>query len=95
MASFDELFVPLPAFQIAVCREHSIAVTAKSVASHVGSRHRELAAGVRQRIIEEAAALQAGGSLAADVDGVQFPRGVIPAIDGLAVWADGKKCIRR
>ena len=94
MASFDELFIPLPAFRTAICREHRSAVTAKSVASHVDLCHRYLAAHIRQRIAEEAAALQADGSLAADVHSVQFPQDVIPAIDGLPVWADGKKCVQ-
>ncbi|KAK4096688.1 hypothetical protein N658DRAFT_404715, partial [Parathielavia hyrcaniae] len=96
MVTFDELFIPLPAFQIAICREHRSAVTAKSVASHVGSQHRHLAAQVRQRIVKEASALRGDGLLAADTHGIRFPGPgeVVPAIDGLPVWSDGKKCVR-
>ncbi|KAK4096675.1 hypothetical protein N658DRAFT_562300, partial [Parathielavia hyrcaniae] len=96
MVAFDELFIPLPAFRIAICHEHRSAVTAKSVASHVGSQHRHLAARVRQRIAEEASALQGDGSLAADTHGIRFPGPgeVVPAIDGLPVWSDGKKCVQ-
>ena len=68
-------------------------VTARSVASHVNSRHRHLAARVRQRIVAEALALRDDGSLAADTNNIRFPDEVIPAIDGLPVWSDGKKCI--
>jgi uncharacterized C2H2 Zn-finger protein len=92
MGTFNEWFIPLPAFQIAICREHRSAVTAKSVASHVSSQHRHLAAQVRQRIVEEASALRDDGSLAADTGGIRFPSEVVPAIDGLPVWSDGKKC---
>ena len=93
MSTFDELFITLPTFRIAICCEHCSAVTARSVVSHVGSQHRDLSASNRQRIASEATALQADDSLAADISGIQFPRGVIRAIDGLAVWADGKKCV--
>ena len=68
-------------------------VTARSVASHVNSRHRHLAARVRQRIVAEALALRDDGSLAADTNSIRFPDEVVPAIDGLPVWSDGKKCI--
>jgi hypothetical protein len=44
--------------------------------------------------MEEASALQDDGSLAADVDGIRFPDGIIPAIDGLPIWSDGKKCMQ-
>ena len=94
MVAFDELFIPLPAFQIAICREHGSAVTAKSVIRHVGSQHRHLAAQVRQRIAEEAAALRDSGLLAADTHGIRFPGEVVAAIDGLPVWTDGKKCMQ-
>ncbi|KAK3898346.1 hypothetical protein C8A05DRAFT_19049, partial [Staphylotrichum tortipilum] len=92
--SFDELFTQLPAFQVAICREHYSAVTAKSVVSHVGSYRRHLSTYIRQRIMEKAAALQEDSSLAADVDGIRLPSTVMPAIDGLPVWADGKKCMQ-
>ena len=92
MVAFDELFIQLPAFQIAICREHGSAVTAKSVRSHISSQHRHLAAVVRQRIAAEASALQDDGLLAADIGGIQFPSEVVAAIDGLPVWTDGKKC---
>ncbi|EAQ93900.1 hypothetical protein CHGG_02135 [Chaetomium globosum CBS 148.51] len=91
---FDEFFKRLPAFRIAVCREHCGAVTAKSVAAHVDSHHSHLAPGDRRRIVEEALALQDDGLLAANVDGIRFPSEVMPAIDGLPVWSDGKKCIQ-
>jgi hypothetical protein len=39
---FDKFFIQLPAFQIAICREHRGAVTAKSIASHVDSQHSHL-----------------------------------------------------
>jgi hypothetical protein len=91
---FGEYFIQLPAFRIAICREHGGAVTAKSIASHVDSQHSYLAPGDRRRIVEEASALQHDGSLAADMQDIQFPREVIPAIDGLPVWSDGKKCIQ-
>jgi uncharacterized C2H2 Zn-finger protein len=94
MAAFDEVFIPLPAFRIAICREHCSAVTAKSIASHVGSQHRHLAAQVRRRIAEEASALRDEGSLAADISGIRFPAEVVPAIEGLPVWSDGKKCAK-
>ncbi|KAJ1678409.1 hypothetical protein EV182_004106, partial [Spiromyces aspiralis] len=92
MVTFDELFITLPEFQVAVCREHRSAVTAKSVASHIGSRHRHLAGPVRQRIAAEASALRDDGSLAADTHGIRFPSEAVAAIDGLPVWSDGKKC---
>ena len=38
--------------------------------------------------------MQADGSLAANVHGIQFPRGVILAIDGLPIWSDSKKCMQ-
>ncbi|EAQ91765.1 predicted protein [Chaetomium globosum CBS 148.51] len=44
MATFSEIFTPLPASRTAVCHEHGSVVTARSVASHVNSRHRHLAA---------------------------------------------------
>ena len=92
MASFDEWFILLPAFRAAVCREHHGTVTAKSAVSHIGSYHGHLGAHARQSIAAEAAALRADGSLAADVHGIRFPDDIIPAIDGLPVWGDGKKC---
>ena len=91
---FDEFFKRFPAFRIAVCREHCGAVTAKSVASHVDSYHSHLAPGDRRRIVEEGLALQDDGLLAANIDGIRFPSEVIPAIDGLPMWSDGKKCIQ-
>ncbi|KAK4232681.1 hypothetical protein C8A03DRAFT_20074 [Achaetomium macrosporum] len=91
---FDKLFIRLPAFQTAICREHSTAVTAKSVASHVDLQHCFLAPGDRRRIVEEASALQDDGLLAADVDSIRFPNKIIPAIDGLPIWRDGKKCLQ-
>lgn len=93
MASFGEVFTVLPAFRAAVCREHHGTVTAKSAVSHIGSYHGHLGAHARQSIAAEAAALRADGSLAADVHGIRFPDDIIPAIDGLPVWGDGKKCI--
>ncbi|KAK4117931.1 hypothetical protein N657DRAFT_685630 [Parathielavia appendiculata] len=84
----------LPAFRIAICREHSSAVTAKSIASHIDLQHSHLALGDRRRIVEEASALRDDGSLAADMQDIRFPREIIPAIDGLPVWSDGKKCIQ-
>ena len=94
MASFDELFTPLPAFRTAICREHRSAVTARSVASHVSSCHRHLAVSVRRRIADEASVLQDNGSLAADIDGIQFPDTIIHAINSLPIWSNGKKCIQ-
>lgn len=70
MASFDELFIQMPTFQVAICREHRNAVTAKSIVAHVDSYHRHLAAHFRRRIAEEASALRDSGSLAADTSGV-------------------------
>ena len=93
MVAFNEIFTPLPAFRTAVCHEHRSVVTARSVASHVNSRHRHLAARVRQRIVAEALALRDAGSLAADTNNIRFPDEVVPAIEGLPVWSDGKKCI--
>ncbi|KAK3900669.1 hypothetical protein C8A05DRAFT_45527 [Staphylotrichum tortipilum] len=81
MASFDELFILLPAFRAAVCREHHGTVTAKSAISYIGSYHGHLGA-------------PAEGLLAADVHEIRFPDTAIPAIDGLPVWADGKKCVQ-
>ncbi len=34
------------------------------------------------------------GSLAANVDGIRFPDEIIPAIESLPVWSDGKKCVQ-
>ena len=93
MVAFDEIFTPLPAFRTAVCQEHGSVVTARSVTSHVNSRHRHLAARVRQRIVAEALALRDAGSLAANTNNIRFPDEVVPAIEGLPVWSDGKKCI--
>ncbi|EAQ90199.1 hypothetical protein CHGG_06818 [Chaetomium globosum CBS 148.51] len=92
---FDEFFKRLPAFRIAICREHCGAVTAKSVAAHVNSQHSSLAPGDRQRIVEEALALEDDGSLAASVDDIRFPSEVMPAIDGLPMWSDGGAARRR
>ena len=94
MASFDELFMPLPAFQTAICREHRIAVTAQSAISHVRSQHGHLAVAVRQRIVAEAVALQDAGSLASNIHSIRFPHEIIPAIEGLPVWSDGKRCVQ-
>ncbi|KAL2015345.1 hypothetical protein VTK56DRAFT_5777 [Thermocarpiscus australiensis] len=94
MVTFDELFIRLPAFRVAVCREHRSAVTAASVVSHVNSYHSHSAARVRQRIAEEASALRDDGSLAADVHGIRFPSEVVVAIDGLPIWSDGKRCVQ-
>ncbi|KAH6628947.1 hypothetical protein F5144DRAFT_594835 [Chaetomium tenue] len=80
MVTFSEIFTLLPTFCTAVCPEHGSVVTARSVASHV-----------RQRIVAEALALQDAGSLAADTNNIPFPDKVVPAIDGLPVWSDGKK----
>ncbi|KAK4118491.1 hypothetical protein N657DRAFT_538720, partial [Parathielavia appendiculata] len=91
---FDEFFIQLPAFRIAICREHSGAVTAKSIASHIDSQHSRLAPGDRRRIVEEASALRDDGSLAADMQDIRFPCEIMPAIDGLPVWSDGKKCVQ-
>ena len=43
--------------------------------------------------MEEASVLRDSGSLAADTSEVQFPSNVIPAIDELPMWSDGKKYI--
>ncbi|KAK4095946.1 hypothetical protein N658DRAFT_481442 [Parathielavia hyrcaniae] len=94
MASFDELFVRLPAFRTAICYEHYTIVTAKSVTRHVDSYHGHLAARTRRYIVEEASALRGNGSLAADIHDIQFPDRIIPAIDGLPVWSDGKRCVQ-
>ena len=94
MASFDELFIQLPTFQAAICREHHSAGTAKSAASYIHLQHRHLVASVRQRIVEEASALGADGLLAADVQSIRFPDEIILAINGLPVWRDGKKCVQ-
>jgi hypothetical protein len=53
-----------------------------------------LTARVRQRIAEAASALRDDGSLAANVDGIRFPDEIIPAIESLPVWSDGKKCVQ-
>ncbi|KAK4116043.1 hypothetical protein N656DRAFT_786537 [Canariomyces notabilis] len=95
MASFDELFVPLPAFRTAVCREHRTAVTAKSVARHVNSHHGHLAACTRRCIVEEASALHGNGCWPAIyMTDIRFPDQVIPVIDSLPVWSDGKRCVQ-
>jgi uncharacterized C2H2 Zn-finger protein len=91
---FDEFFIRLPAFRIAICREHRGALTAKSIASHVDSQHSHIALGDRRRIVEEASALRHDGSLAADTHDIRFPSDVVPAIDGLPIWSDGKKCVQ-
>ncbi|KAL2192226.1 hypothetical protein P885DRAFT_5482, partial [Corynascus similis CBS 632.67] len=97
MSSFQEWFALSPAFGVAICHEHGVAMTAKSVASHVKLYHGHVATRARQRIVEEAAALLDKGMLAADIDGIRFPDhdgGPIPAIEGLPVWSDGKRCLR-
>ncbi|KAK4118892.1 hypothetical protein N657DRAFT_556715, partial [Parathielavia appendiculata] len=94
MAVFNEVFIPLPTSWIAICREHCRAVTAKSIISHINSQHRHITAQVHRRIVEEASALRDDGLLAADVRGIRFPNEVVPAIDGLPVWSDGKKCVQ-
>jgi hypothetical protein len=91
MATFDELFTRLPAFQVAICREHRSAVTTRSVGSHVNSQHRHLATQVRRRITEEASVFRDDGSLAADTHEIRFPNEAVPRIDGFPVWRDGKK----
>jgi len=57
MSSLQEWFALSPAFGVAICHEHGVAITAKSVASHVKLYHRHVATQARQRIVEEAAAL--------------------------------------
>jgi uncharacterized C2H2 Zn-finger protein len=32
--------------------------------------------------------------LAADTHDIRFPSDVVPAIDGLPIWSDGKKCVQ-
>lgn len=94
MAAFDEIFTHVPAHRIAVCREHGGVVTAKSVASHVGRHHGYVGAQERREVVEAAAALQRAGTLAADIGEVRVPETVVAAVAGLAVWADGKKCVQ-
>ncbi|KAK4242948.1 hypothetical protein C7999DRAFT_36738, partial [Corynascus novoguineensis] len=96
MASIEDWFILSPSLRVAICREHGIALTAKSVVSHVNRYHRHLATRARQQIIEAAAALQDEGVLAADTYAIRFPdhgAGAIPAIEGLPVWSDGKRCM--
>ncbi|KAK4242954.1 hypothetical protein C7999DRAFT_36724, partial [Corynascus novoguineensis] len=97
MTSLQEWFALSPALGVAICHEHGVAMTAKSVASHVKVYHRHVATRARQRIVEEAAVLRDEGILAADIQGIRFPDhdgGAIPAIEGLPVWSDGKRCLR-
>ncbi|KAK4117932.1 hypothetical protein N657DRAFT_584553 [Parathielavia appendiculata] len=93
MVMFNDIFTPLPALRTAVCHDHGSVATARSVASHVNLQHRHLAVQARRRIVEEALVLRDDGLLAADPNGVRFPDEVVPAIDGLPVWNDGKKCM--
>ena len=83
----------MPTFQVAICRKHRNVVTAKSIIAYADSYHRYLAAHVRRRIAEEASALRDSGSLAANTSGIRFPSDIVPAIDGLPMWSNGKKCI--
>ncbi|KAK4232707.1 hypothetical protein C8A03DRAFT_20054 [Achaetomium macrosporum] len=94
MASFDEIFVPLPAFRTAICREYRTAVTARSIAPHVNPYHGHLAARTRRCIVEEALALHGNGMLAADIHDIRFPDNAIPAIDSLPDWSDRKRCVQ-
>jgi hypothetical protein len=84
------LFVIRPEYQVAICREHRSAVIAKSIVSHVAFQHRYIIVRNRQNIIKELCKWQQDGALAADIKGIQFSDGIIPAIPKLPIWSDSK-----
>lgn len=95
MHPFDQVFVELSAYRVAVCRSCHQAVLPGAVKTHVNTRHRYLPVEERRQIVERALALEQAGALASDVDHIVFPSSQDTAVAGLPVWSDGKKCTMR
>ncbi|KAK4653972.1 hypothetical protein QC762_0060730 [Podospora pseudocomata] len=93
MHPFDNVFVPLPRYRIAICSSCHNAVFPSSIKTHVNTHHCYLPVRHRQQIIQRAVELERRGILGSDVSGIQFPSPGDPAVPGLPVWPDGKKCI--
>ncbi|KAK3314425.1 hypothetical protein B0H66DRAFT_643789 [Apodospora peruviana] len=93
MHPFNDMFVPLGQYRVAICSLCHYAVLPGSIKTHVDTHHRYLPAQHRQQIAAHALELKRQGVLASSSDGIRFPTPEDTAVPGLPVWADGKKCM--
>lgn len=87
--SAHELFVPLPSWQVLVCRGCRHAVWPAEVVAHLGGEHHHLKASTGRGIGEE---LDGWHGIAATKSGFEVPQSLPEAIPELALFRDGLQC---